>query len=208
MESLKSQIKFIHEMETEELVEEAEEEARKTVRDAEEKAAQIREEKMQEVAEKLRDREASELAVTKLDERKKILNLKSRLVEEAITKSVDKLKTIVEGGKIQYKASLKRLVVEGATKLKGTQFQILTNSRDKKVVKESLKELEKEISKLKGATVSLQISEESLNTLGGAIVQTRDKRQMFNDTLEARISWIRQEKIGEIFATLFKGEKE
>lgn len=208
MENLKSQIKFIHEMEAEELVEEAEEEARKIVKDAEERAAQTRKEKMQEVTEKLHDREASELAGTKLEGRKKILNLKSRLVEEAITRSIDKLKTIVEGGKAQYKDSLERLIVEGATKLKGTQFQILTNSRDKKVVKESLKELKKEISKLKGATVSLQIGEETLNTLGGIMIQASDKRQLFNDTLEARLAWIRQEKIGEIFDSLFKGEEE
>lgn len=208
MENLKSQIKFIHEMEAEELVEEAEEEARKTVKEAEERAAQIKKEKMQEVSEKLHDREASELAVTKLDGKKKILNLKSRLVEEAITKSIDKLKTIVEGGKAQYKNSLERLITEGATKLKGTQFQILTNSGDKKLVKESLKELEKKISKLKGATVSLQIGEETLKTLGGTIVQTMDKRQAFNDTLEARLTWIRQEKIGEIFDSLFKGAEE
>ena len=207
MESLKSQIKFIHEMEAEELVEEAEEEARKTIKDAEERAVQIKKEKMQEVTEKLHDRETSELAVTKLDGKKKILNLKSRLVEEAITKSIDKLKTIVEGGKAQYKDSLERFIVEGATKLKGTQFQILTNSRDKKLVKQSLKDVEKKISKLKGAAVSLQIGEETLNTMGGTIIQTRDKRQMFNDTLEARLTWVRQEMIGKIFDSLFKGEE-
>jgi V/A-type H+-transporting ATPase subunit E len=208
MENLKSQIKFIHEMETEELVEEAEEEARKTVKDAEERAAQIKKEKMEEVSEKLHDKEASELAVTKLEGKKKILNLKSRLVEDAISKSMDKLKTIVEGGKAQYRDSLERLIIEGATTLKGTQFQILTNSRDKKIVKESLRDLEKKISKLKGAAVSLQIDEETLNAMGGAIIQRPDKRQMFNDTLEARITWVRQEKIGEIFASLFKGEEE
>lgn len=208
MENLKSQIRFVHEMEAEELVEEAEEEARKTIKEAEERAAQIKKEKMQEVSEKLHDREASELAVTKLEGKKKILNLKSRLVEDAIAKSTERLKTIVEGGKAQYRESLERLVVEGATKLKGTQFQILTNSRDKKLVRDSLKGLEKEISKLKGATISLQIGEDTLNALGGIIVQSRDKRQLFNNTLEARLSWIRQEKIGKIFDSLFKGEEE
>jgi len=208
METLKSQIKFIQEMEAEEIIEEAEEQAKKIVAEAEEKAAQIKKQKMREVSEKLREREASELALTKLEGRKKILNVKSQLVEEALAKSMEKLKEIGNSEKQQYKESLEKLIVEAATKLKGTQLQILINSKDKKFVKDNLNELEKKISKLKGESVSLQVDEETLNTIGGVIVQTRDKRQIFNNTLEAKLARFKQEYLGELFSSLFEGAKD
>jgi len=208
MENLKSQIKFIQEIEAEEIIKEAEEQAKKIVKEASEKAEKVKDQKMREVSEKLHEREASELAMTKLGGRKKILNVKSQLVEEALAKTIEKLKEIGSSGKPMYKDSLERLVIEALTKLKGTEFRILTNSRDKKFIKESLSELEKKISKSKGASISLQVSEETQNTLGGVIVQTKDKKQIFNNTLEARLARVRQEMVGKIFDSLFEGAKD
>jgi len=208
MENLKAQIKFLHEIEAQETLEEAEEQAQKIITEAEEKAERIRKQKMQEVEERVSEKETSELALTKLEGKKKILDIKSQLLEEAITKSADRLREIADSGKSTYKEGIERLIAEGSMKLKGNEFQILANQRDRKLVKDSLRELEKKISKTKGASIVLELGEETLTTLGGVIVRTRDGRQLFNNTLEARLAKVRQEMVGEISKVLMEGVKD
>jgi vacuolar-type H+-ATPase subunit E/Vma4 len=205
MENLKSQIKFTQEMESKEIFEDAEEQARKIIEEAKEKSVKIREQKMKEISEKIREKKTSQLAMTKMEGRQKISNVKSQLFEEAIAKSEAKIAEVVKTQKSQYKKNLERLIVEAATKLKGTEFEILVNSKDKKSVMENLEELEKKVSTAKGVSVSLQLGEEVLNSLGGVMVQTKGKRQIFNNTLEARLTKVRQEMASKIFETLFEG---
>jgi vacuolar-type H+-ATPase subunit E/Vma4 len=93
-------------------------------------------------------------------------------------------------------------------KLNGTEFEILTNLRDKRFIAKNLKELENEIMMLKGKPVKLRASEETLSTLGGAVVRTKDKRQIFNNTLEARMTEVKQEAGSKILDILFEGAED
>lgn len=205
MESLKSQIKFMQEIEDKEIIEDATEQARKIIEEAQEKAEKIKNQKMKEVLEEIQEREASELELTKAEGIKKISNVKFELLEEVLAKSMEKLKEISSDFSPLYQESLEKLIIEATTKMKEFEFEILTNSRDNKFVKEKLTELEKEISKLRGASVSLQVNEEALNILGGAIIRTIDKRKIFSNTLEARLTKAKQEMLDKIFVSLFEG---
>jgi V/A-type H+-transporting ATPase subunit E len=205
VETIKAQLRFLQEMEAKEIIENAEEQAKKIVKEAEENADKIKKQKMEKLAEKLREKEALEIATRKLEGRKKNLTAESELLERALTESTVKLREICEAERSLYQESLERLVIEAAARLKGTQFQVLTNSKDKRLVKEKLRELEKKISK-KGVATSLQVSEETLNIMGGVMLQTADKKQVFNNTFEARLTKLKEEMVSQVFSSLFEGE--
>ena len=208
MENLKSQIKFMQEIEAKEIIEDATEQAKKTIKEAEEKAAKIKSQKTEEVSEKLREKEASELDSARLEERKNLSNVKFQLEDEAVAQAMKKLKEIITDSSSAYQESLKKLIIEAAAEIRATDLEILINSRGKEFVKGRLAELKKEISKRKGAEVSLKISEESLNTIGGVIVRDKDKKQIFNGTFEARLTKVKQELFSEISASLFEGAED
>ena len=204
MENLKSQIKFMQEMEAKEIIEDATEQARKIIKEAEEKAAKIKTKKTKEVSENLNEKEAAELDSARLEEKKKISNAKSQLQDEALTQAMEKLKKISSDSSPRYQESLKKLIMKAAAKIRATDLEILINSRDREFIKDRLAELKKDISRLKRTQVSLKVSDEALKTIGGAIVRDKDKRQIFNSTLEAGLTKARQELLGEISASLFE----
>jgi V/A-type H+-transporting ATPase subunit E len=208
MENLKAQVKFMQEIEVKEIVEDATEQSRRIIKEAEEKATKVKSRKREEVSEKLREKEASELDSARLEERKKILNVKLQLEDEALARAVERLKEIVTDSSSVYNESLRKLIIEAAVEIRATDLEILTNSRDKEFVKGRLAELKKEISKLKDVQVSLKIGEEALNTIGGAIVRDRDKKQIFNGTFEARLTKVKQEMLSKISASLFEGAED
>jgi len=198
----------MQEIEAKEIIEDANDQAKATIKEAEQKAAKIKSQKMEEVSERLREKEASELDSARLEERKKISNVKFQLEDEAVAQAMERLKELVTRSSSAYQESLKKLIIEAASEIRASDLEILTNSRDKELVKGRLAELKKEISRLKGTQVSLKIGEEALNTIGGAIVRDKGRKQIFNATLEARLTQIRQELLSEISATLFEGAED
>jgi V/A-type H+-transporting ATPase subunit E len=208
MENLKSQIKFTQEIEAKEIVEDAAEQARRIIKEAEEKAAKIKSQKTEDVSEKLREKEASELDSARLEERKKISNFRFQLEDEAFAKAMEKLKEIITSSSSTYQENLKKLIIAATAEIRANDLEILTNSRDREFVRSILAELKKEISKLKSVQVSLKIGEESLSTIGGAIVRDKDKKQIFNSTFEARLTEVKQKLLAEISASLFEGAED
>jgi V/A-type H+-transporting ATPase subunit E len=208
MENLKSQIKFTQEIEAKEIIEDATEQARRITKEAKEKATKIKRQKTEEVLEKLREKEASELDSARLEERKKISNVKFQLEDEALAQAMERLKEIITTSSSAYQDGLRKSIIAAAAEIRASELEILTNSRDKEFVKGRLTELKKEISKLKGVQVSLKIGEESLNTVGGAIVRDKDKKQIFNSTFEARLTEVKQKLLGEISVSLFEGAED
>jgi vacuolar-type H+-ATPase subunit E/Vma4 len=208
MENLKTQIKFMQEIEAKETIEDATEQARRTITEAEEKAKKIKSQKTEEALEKLREKEAAELDLARLEERKKISNIKFQLEDEAMAQAMERLKVIITDSSSAYQESLVKLITKAAVEITATDLEILTNSSDKKFVKSRLPELKKEISKMKGAQISLKIGEETLNTMGGAIVRDMAKKQIFNGTFEARLTKVKQELLSKISASLFEGAKD
>jgi V/A-type H+-transporting ATPase subunit E len=205
MENLKSQVKFMQEIEANEIIEDATERAKKIIEEAEEKAEKIKNQKIKEVIEELREREEFELELTMAEGKKKISNVKFQLLEGVLSNSIEKLNEISSSFSPLYQKCLEKMIIEAAIKMNELMLEILTNSRDNEFVKEKLAELEQEISKSRGVPVSLKVNEEALNILGGVVVRTADKRKIFNNTLEARLTKAKQEMLDKILVSLFEG---
>ncbi len=205
MENLKSQIKFMCEIEAKEAIEEAEEQARLIVKNAKEEAEKIKERKTEEISERLQEKETSDLEIAGLEQKRKISNVRLQLLDEVMSQASTILEKTSKNLEPRYKTSLRKLIIEAAVKVQGSDLEILTNSRDREFVEEKLEELKKVISQSKDMSVTLRISREQLNTQGGAIVRDKDRRQIFNNTFEARLTKARQEIMGKISVSLFEG---
>lgn len=207
MENLKAQVRFLHEMEAREIDEEARGKAEKILGEAKEKAEKTRNQKMEEKSRAVEEKGERELAQAKTDGRNKILNARFRLFEETMAEFKEYLHKVVKDD-VRYSESLNRLIVEAATKLSGNEFEIVTNSRDKECVSKNLEQLKDRVSSLKGQQVKLRIAKETIDTLGGAMVRTMDKKQIFNNTLEARTDEFRKESGQKIYEVLFEGAED
>lgn len=205
MENLKSQIKFMQEIEAKEAIEEAEEQAKLIIKNAEEEAERIKKQKTKEILEELQEKEASDMQISVLNQKRRISNVRYQLIDKVFSEAVVTLEKISNNLEPEYKTSLKKLILEAAKRIQGYELEILVNSRDRKFLEGKLNELRRTISKEKNMPIVLKISEEELNAQGGVIVRDKDRRQIFNNTFEARLAEARQEMIGKISESLFEG---
>jgi vacuolar-type H+-ATPase subunit E/Vma4 len=56
--------------------------------------------------------------------------------------------------------------------------------------------------------VSLKMIDEPLRSIGGVVVRSSDHREIFNNTLEARLARVRQENLPEISRVLSGSEEQ
>jgi len=208
MENLKSQVKFIQEIKTQEILDVAKKKAQQIISDAKEKAETKKNQKLAKISEELNEKEQMDLALTERDSKNKLLNLKYHLYEEAISKSENYLKTFIRKNQAKYASSLNNLIIEATMRLNKNEFEILLNSRDAELVEADLKQLESKISSLKGEQIKIRVSKETLNAMGGVIARTIDKKQIYNNTLETRLAKFTAESGQKIMETLFEGAKQ
>ena len=193
-------------MEAKEVVEESLEQSQKIVKDAEEEAARVRERKMKDIQEIFQEKETSELESAKLGQKRKISALRTELMEQVVDEASAKLERMSREKSSQYKESLVKLVIEAAEAVQTGDLEIRANFRDHEFLQNELSELRKKLQKRKGKLPALELNEKTLNCLGGVIVQDRDKKRIFNNTFEARLTKARQEMGNKLFGDLFEGK--
>ena len=208
MENLKAQLRFLKEIEVKEIIEEANNQAAKHVTEAKEKARQIKTKETEEILQKMREMETQELDSVKLQGKQTAMNLRFQLIETAVAESFEKLKKLVEQEDATYRKSLERFVTAAVTQTEGAEFEVILNPRDVAHVTQKLKRIEKEVSTVKKVPVALRISDEPLQSVGGVVVKSKDGKQIFNNTLEARFAEVKQEALFKISEVLFEGAKE
>ena len=207
MENLKSQVKFMNEMEAKEVVEEVLEQSQKIVKDAEEEAARVRDRKMKEIQEIFKEKEMSQLESAKLEQKRKLSALRTELLDQAIAEAKAKLERTTSEESSRYQKALAKLVVEAAEAVSTADMEVLGNSRDHEFLEKELPELRKKLQKGKGKVPVLRLSGEKLTCLGGIIVQDKDKKRIFNNTVEARLTKTKQELENKLFKDVFEGEE-
>jgi len=207
MEDLKSQLDFLKEVEVKEIIEEARQRAARLISEAHAKAEEIRKREASDILKKTRETETKELEAAMLEQKRKTMNLKFQLIEDALHESLDRIKQMVNEGASPYKDSLESFVIEATSQMTGSEFELIVSSGDVEFIKRKLRRMEKQLSAMKNTVVALKISDEPLRSVGGLVVRSSDRKQIFNNTLEARLARVRQEKLPEISKVLFEGEK-
>jgi V/A-type H+-transporting ATPase subunit E len=208
MENLKARLEFTGKIEIKEIIEEANNQAAKLLSEAKAKAQQVRTKETEEILQKLREKETQELESSRLQRKRAITNLRSQLVEAAFAESFEKTKKLVEQAAVTYRKSLEKSIALAVVKTEGVEFELILNPIDIAYVKTKLKRIEKEVSTIKNVPVTLRVSDEPLQSVGGVVIRSSDEKQIFNNTLEARFAKIKQEAVFKVSEILFEGAKE
>ncbi len=109
-----------------------------------------------------------------LEARNKQLLLVQESVEKVFNKAIDQIKNVNRDA--NYSKLISKLL-EDSTKILGTtKVTVFTNSKDKEIVKS-------ELAKFSGA----ELSNETIDCLGGVQVKSKDGSMTFDNTIDARI---------------------
>jgi len=201
---LKLEIQKSAELEAENIIQKAREEAAQVINLQKEEIEENRKSRLRDRMEDIRRREKTELSTTHIDQRTKFLKARDELIRKVLTEAEKCVEAMAENADPLYLKFLHDAILEGAKKLSGNKLVILVNNRDKKILKKKLESVQKEISKIKGAPTKLTLSSEEIKTIGGAILHTQDLHQYYNNTLEARLNNFHEEKIEELVDILLK----
>lgn len=133
---------------------------------------------------KIVELEKQQVASINLQARREILQKKEEEIKKVFDQAQVELKNFTK--KAEYPKALEGLIIEAGAALDGGNLVILTRKEDKTKVKD-LAGLSKSITKICGNKCSLKISKESVNAIGGIVIQTEDESIKIENTFEARL---------------------
>ena len=143
------------------------------------------------------------ISEAKMNSRRMELEAREEVIEEAFSKAEEKLKEIASSDAAEYKASLEKVITEAGTEIGGGDLIVLVKESDATKIKGSLTSIEKSISDKTGTPTKLEMGE-NINTIGGAILRTKNGEIEVNNTIEARMLRFKKSLRSKVAGILFK----
>ena len=143
------------------------------------------------------------ISEAKMNSRRMELEAREEVIEEAFAKAEEKLKEIASSDATEYKASLEKVITEAGVEIGGGDLIVLVKESDAAKIKGSLTSIEKSISDKTSTPTKLEMGE-SITTIGGAIVKTKNGEIEVNNTIEARMLRFKKSLRSEVAGILFK----
>ncbi|MDI3484579.1 MAG: V/A-type H+/Na+-transporting ATPase subunit [Methanobacteriaceae archaeon] len=168
------------------IISEAEKKAESIIEDGEKRAA-IEKEKILENARKQARMQYHQLiSEAKMKARRAELEAREEIITEAFKKAEEELQKITSSKDEKYIQSLENIIKEAATEIGGGELIVHVKEDDKEKIKD-LDSIAEDVKSATGKDTSLELGE-PIQTIGGAIVKTKDGRIEVNNTIEARLS--------------------
>jgi len=203
-ENLKLYIKSRTDEEVKKIISEAEDATNKIIEEAKGKAVRIRDEKLRKVKKEMDEKEKAEISLTKMDGRKKIMEVKEEFSKRTFEEVEKRLKGFSSNKKDErYQDVLTTLAIEAISSIDSKEVRVSANKNDLDVLRKNLQIVRSTVSKMKGSEVSIELDNKAIDTIGGVIVYSTDGKQIHNNTLEARLSRNFEELKGRILTVLF-----
>ena len=144
------------------------------------------------------------LADAKMQVKREVFDVKEDLIKKAFGDAEERLKKMA--GTSEYGDILKEMIVESGVVVGGGPLEVLARKQDKALLSgEILAALAGEISKATGKDTSLDLSEDVITAIGGAIVRSKSGKIEADNTIESRMSRIRNELRFKVAEILFGG---
>ena len=143
------------------------------------------------------------ISEAKMNSRRMELEAREEVIEDAFAKAEEKLKEIASSDAAQYKASLEKVITEAGTEIGGGDLIVHVKESDVAKIKGNLPMIEKSISDQTGNPTKLEMGED-INTIGGAILKTKNGEIEVNNTIEARMLRFKKSLRSEVAGILFK----
>jgi V/A-type H+/Na+-transporting ATPase subunit E len=138
-------------------------------------------------------------ASAKLKSKYKMLEAKDALIKEVLETTQKKLESVV--GKAEYDKILERFIVNGCVSLGVEEVELIFP--EKHPSKVDVASIEKLVAK-EGTKVKITISEETVRSMGGVIIRSKDGTKWVDDTFENRLERFESKARDTIADILFK----
>ncbi|KUK44158.1 MAG: V-type ATP synthase subunit E family protein [Methanothrix sp.] len=144
------------------------------------------------------------LADAKMQVKREIFDVKEDLIKKSFGDAEERLKKLADSP--EYSDTLKKMIVESAVVVGGGSLEVLVRKKDRALLSgEVLADLGEEISKATGEDTELELSDDVITTIGGAIVRSKSGSIEANNTIESRINRLRSELRFKVAEILFEG---
>ncbi|UTB33563.1 MAG: V-type proton ATPase subunit E [Methanobacterium sp. ERen5] len=143
------------------------------------------------------------ISEAKMNSRRMELDAREEIIEESFKKAVENLKEIASSDSTEYKESLNEIIIEAATEIGGGDLIVSVKVEDVDKIKVSISSIENEVKEKTGNETKLEIGD-NINTIGGAVVKTRNGEIEVNNTIEARLLRFKKSLRSEVARILFK----
>ena len=143
------------------------------------------------------------ISEAKMNSRRMELEAREEVIEETFKNAEAKLKEIASSTSSEYIESLKEIIAEAALEIGGGELVVLLKKDDVTKIKDSLASIASDVTEKIGAKTVLEIGD-NINTIGGAIVKTKNGEIEVNNTIEARMLRFKKVLRSEVAKILFK----
>jgi V/A-type H+-transporting ATPase subunit E len=143
------------------------------------------------------------ISEAKMNSRRMELDAREEIIEESFKKAVKNLKEIASSDSTEYKESLNEIIIEAATEIGGGDLIVSVKAEDVDKIKVSISSIENEVKEKTGNETKLEIGD-NINTIGGAVLKTKNGEIEVNNTIEARLLRFKKSLRSEVARILFK----
>jgi V/A-type H+-transporting ATPase subunit E len=143
------------------------------------------------------------ISEAKMNSRRMELDTREEVIEESFKKAEEKLEALAASDSAEYKESLKEIIMEAALEIGGGELVLFLKQEDVAKINDSMSSLEMDIKEKTGNETKLEIGD-NINTIGGAIIKTKNGDIEVNNTIEARMQRFKKSLRSEVARILFK----
>jgi V/A-type H+/Na+-transporting ATPase subunit E len=143
------------------------------------------------------------ISEAKMNSRRMELDAREEVIEESFKKAEEKLEAIAASDSAEYKESLKEIIMEAALEIGGGELVLFLKQEDVAKINDFISSLEMDIKEKTGNETKLEIGD-NINTIGGAIIKTKNGDIEVNNTIEARMQRFKKSLRSEVARILFK----
>ncbi|MGZ7116925.1 MAG: V-type proton ATPase subunit E [Methanobacterium sp.] len=184
------------------IIQEGEKEAALILEEGE-RRAKTEEEKILENAKKQSNMKYQQLiSEAKMKSRRTELEAREELIESAFKRAEEELQKIASTSSEEYLNSLQKIVEEASIEIGGGSLVLSLKEEDVSKIKDSISTIEDAVKSKTGNETTLEMGE-NINTIGGAIIKTKNGQIEVNNTIEARMQRFKKSLRSKVAQVLF-----
>ncbi|OWT33095.1 V-type ATP synthase subunit E [Methanobrevibacter sp. 87.7] len=143
------------------------------------------------------------ISEARMNQRRAELGAKEEVIEMAFSKAINDLTDIASTGDSKYVDSLINMIKQAAIEIGGGDLIVQVKEADKSKISSVLATAASNVSSDINFETSFELGE-SINTIGGAIVKTKNGEIEVNNTIESREARFKKSLRSEVAQILFK----
>lgn len=203
IEAMKTKILRDAEDKAQRIISEAEKEAEGMIEQVQGEMEEIEESENKAIKERVEESRRKRVAEEKTEHVRRIQAYKTEIIDSVFGKALQRLKEYSETDR--YKEELKELIIEAGISIGGGELVVSVNDRDRQLINQQfLKETAEKIAEKTGTETHLELSDEFVNSLGGAIISKVRESATVDNTFEERLNRKKKQISGELENILFR----